>query len=213
MGSALNSLDGELAPITPSLATEDSAEIAVVRFVALVESQSSIIEVKSAPFRKGPSLLQIPQDRGLKGRLPLRSLEGAGKTGSASEKIGRVQHGPHGGDAVMARAADPSSFGCFQDTVYLGKIRKQGRRSELSTSLRRDRGGRHDHLREDPLGMQGIRPWLRLEFTKHKKQGVASGTFRGITFRKPHTDMSDSRPCFPRYHLRNITRPEPLSNP
>jgi hypothetical protein len=25
--------------------------------------------------------------------------------------------------------------------------------------------------------------------------------------------MSDSRPCFPRYHLRNITRPEPLSNP
>jgi hypothetical protein len=25
--------------------------------------------------------------------------------------------------------------------------------------------------------------------------------------------MSDSRPCFPRYHLRNITCPEPLSNP
>ena len=200
MGSALNSLDGEFASISPSLATEDGAEIPMIRFVALVESQRSIITVKTASLRKGASILQIPKNDGMQGGSPLHSLEGARKTGSPSEKIGMVEHRPQGGDADMARSADPSCLRRLQETVCRGKMCKQGRWGDLSRPLRPDRDGRHDHLGENTLAMQGIRPFLCVQIAKFKKQGVASGTFRGITFRKPHADIRESRHSYPLFH-------------
>ena len=96
MGSALNSLDGEFASISPSLAAEDGAEIPMIRLVALVKSQRSIITVKTASLRKGASVLQIPENDGMQGGRPLHSLEVARKTGSPSEKIGMVEQLPQG---------------------------------------------------------------------------------------------------------------------
>lgn len=213
MGAPLCTVNGELVSITPSFCTKDSAEITMVGLVALVQSQSSVIKIDPISAWKGASLLQILKDRRMQRRRHLHSFKGARKTGSASEKFGMIQHGPHRDDAPMACTADPFARRRLQDAVASDQLGQERRRGACSLSIWQMRSRGDDHLREDSLFMQGGRPWLGLQLTKHKEQGITPGTTRSITLGKPHSDISVALDCFPLIHLEKITCLKRLSNP
>ena len=185
MCSSFNPRDPELPVILPSLRAKDCSELAVVRFITLIQPHRPVVEINTRLLGEGGAILQFPQHPGVQWRGSLGSLEGTGKTRRRPEEIGMIESCAQSDDGAVSRAADPARPGRIQKAELRCQLPNNGGRINTGR-ISADRG--NDHLGQDSIAMQpcnmlpGIKRLFH-PFTQDKQQWKAPRGHAPVVFR------------------------------
>lgn len=207
MRSPGNPRGHEFLAIYPSLLAQDGSEIAVVRLVALVEADCTMVGIESHPFRQSRPNFQIPEYRGVEWRRPLDSLKGRGKTYRRAEEIRVIKEGPDRRHPRMSRSHNPTGRRIFKERRSFGDFRQQGRGIVNSRTPRNES---RDHLWENSFRMQWCGPLPGMQSpVEHQQQGMplhASPVGKRHAHRRP-IDFNQL------FHTSAVADPVSFTNP
>ena len=139
----------------------------MIRFVALVQTDSAVVEQESCISGKNRPLLQAVKYRRMQGRGTLDSFKGGREAGSFSENPGAVENRIHRRHGGVTCSDDPAGLGilkysasrrdCLQDVHGIG-------RTIMVISFN------YDHRRKNPFPMQRVDSADGIQITSNNEQ-------------------------------------------
>ena len=215
LGPSGHSTDLKLNPVFPAFGTEACSEISMIRLIALVEADRSIVEEDATARREGLHLFEIEKHRRVGRRRSLHSLERGRETVRGTEKFGMIEQCAKGGHSGMTRPSDPTSRRRIQHSEVTRKYGSDCNRINGIWVSFHSFHLRHDHLREHPFFMKRVYRFLGLQSrSQHQQHGKFPDWSLAVRCRQENRDLFSSNcDCFSGFqHRPSVPFPNAFSN-
>ena len=216
LGPSGHSTDLKLNPVFPAFGTEDCSEISMIRLIAFVEADRSIVEEDATARREGLPLFEMEKHWRVGRRRSLHSLERGRKTVRGTEKIRMIEQCAKRGHSGMTRSSDPTSRRRVQHSEVTRKYGgDRNRINGIGVSFQ-SFDFRHDHFRQHTFFMKRVYCFLGLQSRgQHQHHGKFPDWSLAVRSRQEHRDLFSSNcDCFSGFqHRPSVPFPNAFSNP
>lgn len=216
LGPSGHSTDLKLNPVFPAFGTEDCSEISMIRLIALVEADRSIVEEDATARREGLPLFEIEKHWRVGRRCSLHSLERGRKTARGTEKFWMIEQCAKRGHSGMTRSSDPTSRRRVQHSEVTRKYGGDCNRINRIGLSCHSFDFRHDHLRQHTFFVQFSDRLLGLQSRgQHHQNGKFPDWSPAVSPRQEHRNLFSSNcDCFSGFqHRPSVPFPNAFSNP